>query len=145
MAPTDTLEAPPGYSARPSTIARADVEPSGWPEEVAPELDALEPEALGWSGAAADLDESSRPSTWLTDPAAFLRRARPWIVGTARGVVEAAALAGADFLLVELTALDWHELAPFQPFAFAALRSAEGWIDDHLDPRTRRRKDRPRG
>jgi len=57
----------------------------------------------------------------------------PAIVGIARGVVEAAVMAGLVALVTAVGAFDWGDKAYLAPVVLFALRSVEGFAD-HIDP-----------
>ena len=63
----------------------------------------------------------------------------PALVGALRGGLESAVLAGLAYLGVELTRLDWGELAAFVPAALLGIRTLEGLADQFIDPKQNRR------
>ena len=63
----------------------------------------------------------------------------PVAVRIARAALEVGVLAALGFLGVELTELDWGELAPFQGGVFVVLQFVEGLADQLIDPAQNRR------
>ena len=61
-----------------------------------------------------------------------------WLVGLARGIVEAAVLAGILVLISWLTTADLGSYAALAPIAILALRTVEG-MADNIDPSKKRR------
>lgn len=59
------------------------------------------------------------------------------LVGIARGVVEAAVMAGLGEVLVVLPQIDWGQYAMWSPAVYAGIRALEG-LADHIDPRKQR-------
>lgn len=63
--------------------------------------------------------------------------ARPWLVGLARGILEAAVMAGLAGLYLTLTSSPPQALVPFLPVVLFGLRLLEG-IADSIDPAKQR-------
>ena len=64
---------------------------------------------------------------------------RPWFIGTARGIAEGAALFVLFALSAAVSGPDVPDaVASWAPIIFAVVRSAEGFVDDRIDPTVRR-------
>ncbi len=65
--------------------------------------------------------------------------ARPWLIGTARGILEALVLLACFLAIQALGAADVPDsLTAWAPIIIAAVRSLEGFADDRIDPTVRR-------
>lgn len=63
--------------------------------------------------------------------------APPWAVGLARGVVEAAVMAGLGVLALQLSSAPPAALVPFVPLGLVIIRYLEG-VADNIDPAKQR-------
>ena len=64
---------------------------------------------------------------------------RPWVIGTARGIAEGAALFVLFALSQAVSGPDIPDaVTSWSPIIFAVVRSLEGLADDRIDPTVRR-------